>query len=85
MWNEQFDTVLRQYLPFLPADEPLDPDIDLRDFGLDSLGIVDVLGALEQAFQIRFTEDLLTADTFRTPKVLWTAVAGLRDGDVVRS
>ncbi|QUQ65435.1 acyl carrier protein [Kutzneria sp. CA-103260] len=79
MWDEQYEKLIRQYLPFLPADEPLDPDTDLRDFGLDSLGIVDVLSALEQTFQIRFTEDLLTAETFRTPKVLWTAVSGLMD------
>jgi len=77
MWDEQYEKLIRQYLPFLPADEALDPDTDLRDFGLDSLGIVDVLSALERTFQVRFTEDLLNASTFRTPKVLWAAVDGL--------
>lgn len=78
MWEEQYELLLRQYLPFLPSDESLDPNTELRDFGLDSLGIVDLLSALEQSFDIRFTDDLLRAETFRTPEVLWGTVSSLK-------
>jgi acyl carrier protein len=79
MWNEQFEVLLRQHLPFLPADEELLPNLDLRAFGLDSLGVIDLLVALESAYCIRVTDDILSMDTFTTPAVLWDAMSGLQN------
>lgn len=78
MWDAQFDKLLRQRLPFLPPDEPLDADSSLRDYGLDSLATVELLGELENTYRIRFPEDLLTLDTFATPQVLWQALTTVR-------
>jgi diaminopimelate decarboxylase len=44
MWDERFEVLVRKYLFFLAADEELRPGLDLREFGLDSLGVVDLLG-----------------------------------------
>lgn len=83
MWDKQFELLLRQYLFFLPADDELIPDLDLREFGLDSLGVVDLLVSLESAYGIRLAEDFLSMDTFATPAVLWDALSGIRDVTVL--
>ena len=74
MWDEQFENLVRTYLPFLPAGEELRPDLELREFGLDSLSVVDLLVSLESAYGIRLAEDALSMDTFSTPAVLWEAL-----------
>ncbi|QSB16009.1 acyl carrier protein [Natronosporangium hydrolyticum] len=75
MWDDSFEQALRQYLPFLEAEDTLDSDTDLRDFGLDSLATVELLGRLENEYQVRFTEDALSLDSFRTPATLWDALS----------
>ncbi|MEH0845488.1 phosphopantetheine-binding protein [Micromonospora sp. CPCC 205711] len=75
MWDDRFEEIMRRSLPFLPVGEKLDPDADLRDLGLDSLGTVELLSHLEKAYQVRFTDELLSMDTFATPGVLWTALS----------
>jgi acyl carrier protein len=75
MWDTQFEELLRRQLPFLPADEALAPNESLREYGLDSLGVVELLSALEAAYQIRFSDDALALETFATPTVLWKALS----------
>lgn len=76
-WDQQFEETLREYLPFLPADEPLTADTSLRDNGLDSLGTVELLGTLESQYNVQFTDDALSLETFATPAVLWAAIEQL--------
>ena len=78
MWDSQFADLLRRELPFLSSEEPLDEDLPLREYGLDSLGTVELLSALEAAYQIRFSDEALTLETFRTPAVLWQALSAMR-------
>ncbi|MER6382170.1 phosphopantetheine-binding protein [Streptomyces sp. NPDC001250] len=78
-WEPEFEEILRGFLPFLAEDESLDPDLDLRDMGLDSLGTVELLGKLEAQYQVHFVDDALNRDTFATPDALWTTVARLAD------
>jgi acyl carrier protein len=75
MWDAQFEVLLRDFLPFLPADTELSADLNLREFGLDSLGVVDLLVALESAYDVRLTDDVLSMDTFTTPAVLWDVLS----------
>jgi acyl carrier protein len=77
MWDEQFETLLRGYLPFLSDTEQLGDDAQLRDLGLDSMGMVELLGVLENTYDVRFLDDALTLETFATPRVLWEAVESL--------
>jgi len=82
MWDDQFEQLLRSHLPFLSAAEPLDADAALVDLGLDSLGKVELLGSLEDAYDIRFMDEALSVETFETPETLWTALAGMLRADV---
>lgn len=73
-WDERFEHILRGHLPFLPASEPLDPGQDLRAAGLDSLGAVDLLVALESEYGVRLAEEAMSIDTFATPAALWNTL-----------
>ncbi len=77
MWDATFEDLLRKQLPFLPADTALDADAELRDLGLDSMGSVELLTLLEDAYDVRFVDDMLSLVTFRTPAVLWAALGTL--------
>ncbi|MFI7406894.1 acyl carrier protein [Streptomyces sp. NPDC049541] len=77
-WDKNFEELLRGYLPFLDASEPLEADTDLRISGLDSLGAVELLGSLEGAYGIHFVNEALSLDTFATPAVLWETVTRLQ-------
>jgi acyl carrier protein len=83
MWDERFEVLVRKHLFFLAADEELRPGLDLREFGLDSLGVVDLLVSLESAYGVRLTDDFLSMDTFATPAVLWGALSRIQDATVL--
>lgn len=85
MWDEQFELLLRKYLPFLPADAELGADLPLREFGLDSLGVVDLLIAVESDYDVRLTEDVLSLDTFATPAALWDVLSRIRKAALLRA
>lgn len=74
MWDEQFETLLRSHLPFLEEDEELFADLNLREFGLDSLGVVDLLVSLEETYAVRLLDEDLKMDTFAAPSVLWATL-----------
>jgi acyl carrier protein len=76
-WDQRFEDLLREYLPFLSPEEPLAPDSDLRDAGLDSLGTVELLGSLEEAYGVRFVDEALSLDTFATPQTVWETLSRL--------
>lgn len=67
----KFESTLRAFLPFLDATEALTPEMSLRDLGLDSMGMVELLAALEDGYGVRFRDEYLTMETFATPAVLW--------------
>jgi acyl carrier protein len=79
MWDAQFELLLRKYLPFLPVDTELSPDLALRECGLDSLGVVDLLMAMESDYGVRLAEDALSLDTFATPASLWDVLSRTRE------
>lgn len=83
MWDEEFEGLLRRHLPFLPPEEDLLPGLDLRESGLDSLGVVDLLVSLESSYGVRLTDDLLSMDTFTTPAAVWDALTGTQDAAVL--
>ncbi|MFJ3224477.1 phosphopantetheine-binding protein [Streptomyces sp. NPDC086783] len=77
-WDTTFEELLRSYLPFLSATQPLHADTDLPTAGLDSLGAVELLGSLESAYDVRFVNDTLSLDTFATPAALWETLTRLQ-------
>jgi acyl carrier protein len=77
MWDETFETTVRGHLPFLAPDEPLAADAPLRDLGLDSMGMVELMAKLEAAYDVRFLDDALTPENFQNPGVLWATVESI--------
>jgi acyl carrier protein len=82
MWDEQYESLLREHLSLLEPHEELTPDLNLREFGLDSLGIVDLLMSIEAAYGVRLTDEALSMETFETPEVLWKTLTGLQEAAV---
>jgi acyl carrier protein len=78
VWSAEFEAVLREHLPELPAREPLETDTPLGDLGLDSLGVVGLVVDLEAAFEIALPEGIVTPETFYTADTLWSAVETVR-------
>jgi acyl carrier protein len=71
LWDSKFENALREFLPFLDSDDILTADVSLRDLGLDSMGMVELLAALESGYEVRFRDEYLSMETFATPAVLW--------------
>ncbi|WP_421106608.1 acyl carrier protein [Streptomyces sp. NEAU-S77] len=78
MWDESFGELLRKHLPLLESRDELTADLSLRDFGLDSMGMVSLLSSLEDMYGVRFVDDALNDDNFATPETLWKALAAMR-------
>nr|WQM80017.1 acyl carrier protein [Streptomyces sp.] len=78
MWDESFGELLRKHLPLLESGDELTVDLSLRDFGLDSMGMVSLLSSLEDMYGVRFVDDALNDDNFATPETLWKALAAMR-------
>src|SRR6266540_1235396 len=65
----------------LPPDASLglwDPDADLTDLGLDSLGLAGLIVDLETTFCVVFPEELLVPETLRTVHTVAAALAALQ-------
>ena len=76
--NPQFEAALRECVDGLVgSDVPLDETTDLTVFGIDSLTVVRLLVALEDAFEVRIPEEILSFEIFSSPGVLWDIISGL--------
>jgi acyl carrier protein len=82
MWDARFEELLRRSLPFLTPEEPVREDSSLRDFGLDSMGMVELLASMERTYQVRFVDDALDMANFATAGALWTTLEKMIDTPV---
>lgn len=71
---EPFQKTLLQHLPYA-GEGALGADDDLAALGLDSMGVVQLLADLEEAFGVELPDELLTEETFATVGSLWASVA----------
>ncbi|KIZ15727.1 phosphopantetheine-binding protein [Streptomyces natalensis] len=78
-WDAQFEDMLRPVLQHLPPGEPLRPDTDLAQAGLDSMGTVELLLSLEDHYSISLPDEMLQSSTFSTPESVWKAITAVRD------
>jgi acyl carrier protein len=70
-WAHEFESVLREHLPGLAPGENLSGEIQLVQYGLDSMGTVTLLVALEAALDVQFPDEALVPETFETADRLW--------------
>lgn len=76
------DTILKVLADHgrLPGDvSALGPDDDLYQAGMSSHASVNVMLALEEAFDVEFPDELLTRSVFETINSIASAVDGLRE------
>ena len=67
--------LLRPFLRFLPSDQTLAMDAELGKLGLDSLQSIDLVMAIEQAFEVKIPDEKITVESFATPAHLLALVA----------
>jgi acyl carrier protein len=77
-WDEAFEDILRDHLRFAGDDDIL-PNSDLRLLGLDSMGTIRLLVAIEELYEVDFPDDALMASVWSTPATLWRAITELAE------
>jgi len=71
-WSAEFEEILRANLPYLEPGQALEADQDLYDLGLDSMGTINIVLAIEAELAIELPDDDLVPETFATPRALWS-------------
>ena len=71
-----FRKILLARLPYAD-DEEFAPDDDLAALGLDSMGTINLLIDLEEAFGLELPDGLITEETLATAGSLWQMVSSL--------
>ena len=74
----RFDQCLRRHLRLLKSGS-IDDTVGLVQLGLDSMTAVALLMDMEKTFDIRFPDEMIVEDTFRTAGALKNAVRLLRE------
>jgi acyl carrier protein len=78
--DAQFVTLLRPFLKYA-GDKEITPDSRLRDLGLDSMRAIELLFALEDAYDVVVPDEKLVEETFETCDSLWTMIQELREAE----
>ena len=69
-----FQELLRPHLPYADSGELTEWN-ELANLGLDSMGIVALMGDLEDHYGIELPDDILNEATFATVGSLWRTLA----------
>lgn len=77
MLDDEFVGLLRPHLRFAETIAITD-ESSLQDLGLDSMHAVELLFAIEDAYDLEFPDELLNHETFRTAGTLWDVIVELR-------
>jgi len=67
--------MIRKCARLLDPDEPIWPERPLREVGVDSFGLVDLLVMLEDGFDIILPDDQLTPEMFESAATIAVVVA----------
>lgn len=74
--NDEFRNLLATFLPYA-GPGVIQEDSVLRDLGLDSMHSVELLFAIEDAYDVVVPDEVLVDQTFHTAGSLWSALAAL--------
>ncbi|WP_344889277.1 phosphopantetheine-binding protein [Actinomadura meridiana] len=80
-WDEKFGEIVARHLPLKSDEDGIDPSLDMRSSGLDSIEAIYLLLDLEEEYSLSFPEELLSMEVFATPSSLWEAVSSMRAAD----
>ena len=76
---ERYEAMVRSVLHPVSPDTRLDRDTDLVECGLDSMGMVTLISALEDGFEVELPDDELRLDLFRRMGTPWELLTRLRN------
>ena len=76
--DTRFTELLMPFLKFL-GDRDIVPDAPLRELGLDSMQAIELLFAIEDAFDVTLPDDDMNDSTFATAGSLWAVVRAAMD------
>lgn len=68
--------ILRSHLPYADSGALAESD-ELASLGLDSMGMVRLLAALEDGYDVELPDDILNEETFATVGSLWRTLSVL--------
>jgi len=78
--DQEFEAVLRECLDgLIGSDVQLWADSDLAVYSIDSLTVVRLMVAVEDAFGVLIPDEAITFEIFSSPGALWNVVSGLRE------
>lgn len=79
--DPKFESVLRECLSgLIDPQMPLSMDTDLAAHGFESITLVRIMVAVEEAFHVCITDHEVRFELFATPATLWAAVVRSRAG-----
>src|SRR5947209_16833427 len=78
MYAQQIRTLLTAHARLLVPVDQLDDASDLYEAGLTSLSTVNLMLALEEHFDVEFTDKMLARKTFSSIRMLAEAIGELR-------
>jgi acyl carrier protein len=81
MYQDQIRAILAEHARLLVDVATLADDADLYQAGLTSLATVNLMLALEERFDVEFTDRMLGRKTFGTIAALDDAIASLKGAD----
>ena len=75
--EKSLQSCLRKHLRLVADGEPVAMSAALRDLGLDSMSVIELLLDLESTFAVTFPDAMMSPETFKTGDVLHAAVRQL--------
>jgi len=79
MWDQRFDSILREHMPDMAVDDAISPNEEMASLGVTSMLLLSLMLALQDEYEIRFPMDALVEESFRSPSSIWLAVESLRE------
>ncbi|PJN25566.1 acyl carrier protein [Kitasatospora sp. CB02891] len=77
MWDARFESVIRGHLPHLRPELSLEPDLLLAAHGLDSMGTIGLITALESEYALTLPDEAVTPANFVTARTVWDTLRPL--------
>ena len=68
--DARLEVIVREYCPDLEPQAALDPDDSLTDLGLNSVGTIGIVVAVEEAFSVSLSDEDLSFETFKSIRSL---------------
>ncbi|MEV4211198.1 acyl carrier protein [Micromonospora sp. NPDC049662] len=78
-WDDDFEAALHEVIP-PEHHSSISPTTELLSIGLDSMGSMQLIILLEDAYEIEFPLDYLNPEVLATPSSLWAALSVVRAG-----